>query len=137
MPGLSGPGIWMVISAVIVLLLGVCIWGVMGHLDTVITTAAIADNMTLTVYIPEKQISSVLNRTVTAEGREYEITDASCSNEPFAVRGGEFSEYALHLSGLQIGEWVYAARFDTELPDGIYEAHIVTDSVSPMSFVFN
>ena len=77
MPGLSGPGIWMVISAVIVLLLGVCIWGVMGHLDTVITTAAIADNMTLTVYIPEKQISSVLNRTVTAEGREYEITDAS------------------------------------------------------------
>ena len=137
MPGRSGPGIWMVIAAVIILLLGVCIWGVMGHLDTVITTAAVAANMTLTVYIPEKQISSVLNRTVTAEGREYEITDASCSNESFAVRGGEFSEYALHLSGLQIGEWVYAARFDTELPDGIYGAHIVTDSVSPMSFVFN
>ena len=130
------PGIWLVIAAVIILLLGVCIWGVMGHLDTVITTAAVADNKTLTVYIPEKQLSSVMNRTFTAGGREYEITDASCSDEPIAVRGESFPDYVLHVSGLQIGEWVYAARFDTELADGIYEVRIVTESVSPMSFVF-
>ncbi len=131
------PSIWLVISAVIILLVGVCIWGVMGHLDTTITTAAVAEDQALTIYIPEEQLSSVLNRTFTVEGLEYEITAASCSDEPIAVRGADFSEYVLHVSGLQVGEWVYAVQFNTELADGIYEAQIVIDCVSPMSFVFN
>ena len=131
------PSIWMVIVAVIILLVGVCIWGVMGHLDTTITTAAVAKDHTLTIYIPEEKLSSVLNRTFIIEGLEYEINHSACSNEPIAVRGENFSEYVLHVSGLQIGEWVYAAQFNTELADGIYEVQIVIDSVTPMSFVFN
>lgn len=131
------PGIWLVIAAVIILLVGVCIWGVMGHLDTTLTAAAVAEDQTLTVYIPEEELSSVLNRTFSIEGSEYEITDAVCSDEPIAVRGADFSEYVLHVSGLQVGEWVYVVRFDTELADGIYETQIVVDRVSPMSFVFN
>ena len=29
----SNPSVWMVLAAVIVLLLGVCVWGAFGHLD--------------------------------------------------------------------------------------------------------
>lgn len=131
------PSIWLVIAAVIILLVGVCIWGVMGHLDTTITTAAIVEDQTMTIYIPEDQISSVLNKTFTIEGLNYEISDKSYSDEPILVRGGDFSDYLLHVSGLQVGEWVYTIQFNTELTDGIYEAKIVIDSISPMSFVLN
>jgi len=131
------PSIWLVIAAVIILLVGVCIWGVMGHLDTTVTAAAVAEDKTLTVYIPEEELSSVLNRSFTIEGLEYEITAAAFSDEPIEVSGADFSDYILHVSGLQVGEWVYAARFNTELTNGIYETKIVIDRVSPMSFVFN
>ena len=131
------PSIWMVIVAVIILLIGVCIWGVMGHLDTTITTAAVSKDQTLTIYIPEQKLLSVLNRTVIIEDLEYEINEVACPDEPIVVRGENFSDYLLHVSGLQLGEWVYAVQFNTKLADGIYEAQIVIDSVAPVSFVFN
>ena len=34
----SNPSVWMILAAVIVLLAGVCVWGVFGHLDTVLQT---------------------------------------------------------------------------------------------------
>ena len=131
------PSIWLVIVAVIILLVGVCIWGVLGPLDTTITTAAIVENKALTIYIPEEDISSVLNKTFTIEGTEYEINASSIPLEPIAVRGEDFSEYVLHISGLKLGEWVYAVQCNTGLADGIYKAQIVLDSTSPMSFIFN
>ena len=30
----ANPGIWMILAAVIILLAGVCVWGIFGHLDT-------------------------------------------------------------------------------------------------------
>ena len=31
---MANPGIWMILAAVIILLAGVCVWGIFGHLDT-------------------------------------------------------------------------------------------------------
>lgn len=66
----SSPTMWLLLIAIIVLLAGVCVWGIFGHLETTVDTAA-------------------------------------------------------------------QAREDGSLPQGIYEAKIVTEQVSPMSFVFN
>ena len=49
----------------------------------------------------------------------------------------EISEYARHTGELSIGEWVYIVQIDGNMPDGVYKAQIVTDSVSPLYFVFN
>ena len=49
----------------------------------------------------------------------------------------EISEYARHTGELSIGEWVYIVQIDGNMPDGAYKAQIVTDSVSPLYFVFN
>ena len=37
----SNPSVWMLLAAVIVLLIGVCVWGAFGHLDTTVQTGGI------------------------------------------------------------------------------------------------
>ncbi|MCC8152395.1 MAG: hypothetical protein LIO96_13385 [Lachnospiraceae bacterium] len=131
------PGVWMVLAAVILLLAGVCVWGVFGRLNTTLAAAAVAENESLTVYIPADDYAEVEGKTVTVDGVEYEIADGAASDTPLAVSEEEFSEYTLHVGNLSAGEWVYGITFDTDLADGVYEADIVIESVSPMSFVLN
>ena len=83
----SNPGVWMILSAVVVLLAGVCVWGIFGRLESKIATAGTCQNGVFTCFVTEEQIERV--------------TAAS------------------------------------DLPEGTYKAEIVTESVSPMSFILN
>ncbi len=131
----SNPGIWIVLISVIVLLAGVCVWGVFGHLETTLDTACVAENGTITVYIKETDMEDVkAGQKLTVNDVEYEIENIS--EAPISV-GDDFSEYAMHLGSFQIGEWVYTITLSGTIEDGTYKAVIVTDSVSPISFVFN
>ena len=55
----STPAVWMVLSAVIVLLVGVCVWGMLGHLDTTMTLAAVCEGETVTAYVREADAAKV------------------------------------------------------------------------------
>ena len=37
---------------------------------------------------------------------------------------------------MQTGEWVYEVDVDGVVPEGIYEAKLVTERISPLSFIF-
>ncbi len=131
----SNPGIWIVLTAVIVLLAGACVWGIFGHLDTTLDTVAVAENGTITVYVKESDMETVkAGQKLTVNGVEYAV--ANISEAPVSV-GDNFSEYAMHLGSFKSGEWVYTITLSGAVDDGTYKAVIVTDSVSPMSFVFN
>lgn len=45
--------------------------------------------------------------------------------------------YLMHLGGFSEGEWMYEVIADVDIPDGTYKTEIVTESVSPMSFILN
>ncbi len=131
----SNPGVWMVLTAIVILLVGVCVWGVLGHLDTTLSTVAIAEDGEMTVYVKEADIASIeKGMTVMIGDTECEITDISVQPVPVDAA---FTDYALHVGGLQIGEWVYAVKISGQLADGVHSAEIVIESVSPMSFVLN
>lgn len=131
----SNPSVWVILLAVIILLTGVCVWGIFGHLDTALTCVCIADGSKSAVYIREAQIASVGEEMyVTVNDRTYGIQEIG--TVPFSV-DETFSEYALYTGGLKTGEWVYEVRLDAVLPEGVYEANIIIESVKPMSFVIN
>lgn len=131
----SNPGVWMVLAAIVILLIGVCVWGVLGHLDTTVTTVAVVENSEITVYVRESDIEQIRDGMKVMIGNaECEITDIAV--QPVAV-GDDFSEYALHVGSLQNGEWVYPVAAGGEADDGIHSADIVVESVSPISFVIN
>ena len=131
----SNPGVWMVLAAIVILLIGICVWGVMGHLDTTVTTVAIVENSGITVYVKESDIEQIKeDMKVIIGNKECEITDIAV--QPVVV-GDDFPEYALHVGNLQNGEWVYPVSVSGESDDGIQRADIVVESISPISFVIN
>lgn len=131
----ANPGVWMVLAAVVILLAGVIVWGVIGHLDTTLSTAIVAEGGEGTVYIREADAASVeVGMVVHTQDGEYAV--AAIAAEPVKA-DGLLSEYAMHAGGLVSGEWVYAVKVSGTFADGVYKAEIVVDSVSPISFILN
>ena len=131
----STPSVWMILAAVIVLLVGVCAWGVFGHMDTTLSVAVLAENGHVTAYVKEADAAKVAaGQAVTVAGAQGQV--AAVSTEPQRV-DDTFTDYMRHLGSLQEGEWVFAVTLDAALEDGVHAAQIVIDSVSPMSFVLN
>lgn len=129
------PGVWMALAAIVILLVGVCVWSVFGRLETKLSVAAVSQDGQTVLYVKEDNVASVReNMNVYIGGEVYKVT--SVSAQPVTVTE-EISEYARHTGELSIGEWVYVVQIDGNMPDGVYKAQIVTDSVSPLYFVFN
>ena len=122
--------------AVVLLLLGVCAWGVLGHLDTTVSAAAVSAEGQLTIYV-NAQDGAQMEAGMPVRIGDGEFTVAAVGAEPVTVDEG-LSDYALYVGGLQRGQWVYTLTVTGgTLPDGVYEAQIVVESVAPMSFVTN
>lgn len=131
----TNPGVWMALAAIVILLVGVCVWGVFGILETKLSVAAVSRDGQTILYVKEDNVASVQeNMSVYIGDETYKVT--SISAQAVTVTE-EISEYARHTGELSIGEWVYVVQIDGSMPDGVYKAQIVTDSVSPLYFVFN
>lgn len=131
----SNPGIWTILAAIIILLVGAIVWGVFGTLNTTLSTVAVAKEGEMTVYVKEANISSV-EKGMTVRIGEREGTITEIFSEPIEV-DDTFTEYALHVGNLVNGEWVFAVKVGGEFADGVHNAEIVIESVSPMSFILN
>lgn len=131
----TNPGVWMALAAIVILLIGVCVWGVFGKLETKLTVAAVSGEGQTVLYVKEEDLPSVKENMSVYIGDDV-YTVVSVSEQPITV-SEDFNEYALHLGDLQTGEWVYTVKIDGNMPDGAHKAQIVIDSVSPLYFVFN
>lgn len=131
----STPSVWLVLAAIVVLLVGVCVWGVFGRMETAMPAVALAQNGTVMAYVRAEDAQKVSQGAAVTVG-ENTGSVQSVAAEPVRV-AASFSEYMRHVGGLQEGEWVYAVTLDVACADGVYAAEIVIDSVSPMSFVLN
>lgn len=104
----TNPGVWLVLAAVIVLLVGACVWGIFGRLETKLSVPVqVSDGKASLVLEQEQQIEA--GATVVINGREYLL------DQPV--------DHTYYLS--------------VDLPDGAYQAEITVESIAPMSFVFN
>ena len=131
----ANPGVWMVLAAIVVLLVGVCVWGILGHLDTTVNAVSVCENGAVTLYVKDEDASSVL---AGMEVRIGEDTAAVTAISPMPIKAQtELSDYACHVGGFGAEDWVHAVQTDALLPDGVHSAHIIVESISPISFVVN
>ena len=131
----STPSVWLVLLAVVFLLVGVCVWGVTGRLDTVMSVAAVVQDGVAEAYVRQADAAS-LQEGMTVSIGSSQGTIAGIGGQPMRV-DESFSEYMRHVGSLQEGEWVYKVTLDVVCPDGVYSAGIITQSVPPMSFILN
>lgn len=126
------PGTWMILIALILILTGIGVWGIFGHLDTKTEVIGSARDGKVTCYIPEMKVQDIKKGTsVFIKGKEYQVE--TVSNVPI-----ELAEEQLPASDANFSdEKFYIATVKTKLGDGIYKVEFVTDRVAPVSFVWN
>lgn len=132
----TNPGVWLLLGGIAVLLAGICVWGVFGRLDTVVKTVAVSDKGSVVCYVGEEKAEKLeKGMTFTVNGSEYSVSEISA--QPVAA-DSVLSDYALHVGGFSPEDWIYTVTATGNgAEDGIYEAEIVIDSVSPKTFVIN
>lgn len=131
----SNPGVWMVLAAIIVLLVGVCVWGIFGRMDATVSAVVVVKDGNAVCYVKEEQIGNIQKgQSITVRDSLHTVASVSEIPVPLAE---ETDAYILHVGSLSVGEWVYELRFTTALANGVYEGVIVTESFSPMSFLLN
>lgn len=115
----SNPGVWLLLVSLIVLLVGVCVWGIFGHIDSTVSSAVYVKNGEAVCYIAEEDIASVsVGSTVKFDDAKATITEI-----------GEKGELG-YLCKLSMTADSFAA-------DGFYEGETVIKSYNPLSFILN
>lgn len=109
----TSPGVWLVLTSVMLLLLGLFIWASVGTVESTKKARAVVTENTaeLTIIVSQGEQPSP-GMPVYISGEEYELKDVS--------------EDAY-------GRWV--AHADVALPDGSYDADVVTERIKPVLFL--
>ena len=132
----ANPSVWLVLAAVVMLLLGVVIWGVFGTVTTTIETGVVVDGGTALCYVSAEDASRIAaGMTVCAEQSLGSVTSVSAA--PVQIDEG-FTDYILYLTGFVKGDFCHVVK--VELPgvtDGVYAATITVDSTHSISFVIH
>lgn len=132
----TSPGLWLLFGAVIVLLLSALAWGIFGRIIVSVDGIAVVDAGEAQVYVPESKIASVKPgmtiRVGEAEGTVDSITDVKGTLPQISASyGGNYKSD----DSVTVYHKVIAYIFN--LPDGAYDASIVTETVQPFSFITN
>ena len=109
--------------------------GIFGTIETRVSAPVVSDGESIILYLDEEEIKTVsVGMEAVVEDKGYKII--SISQRPVQI-GRDFDPYVLHIGGFSEGQWIYQAAVSGDIPAGIYEASIVTERISPMSFVLN
>ncbi len=130
---LTNPGVWFILAAISVILAGACIFGIFGSIDSTVRGVGISKNGRM-VCLVKKEYAVKLKPEMKAKIDGGEHKAIMRTDEPATV-WNTTEPYALQVGDLQPGEWVYEIDVEGEFTDGTYEVTLVTDRISPLSFL--
>lgn len=131
----TSPGVWLVLVAVIVLLVGTVIWGIFGTIKATAQAAIVTEDGASRCLVPEDALEGVINyRTVTVDGEEMEL--APDVLEPQVI--SEDTNIYIMLAGkLSVGDIVYPVELTESLEEnGIVTGTLVKETISPAELFF-
>lgn len=130
----ANPGVWLILGAIILLLVGVIVWGIFGSIPSTVKTGALVQNGTAICCVGEADAAGLKpGSSVQIDGVQGTVTAVSAQ----PVRLDETADaYLLHLCGFSVGDFCRLAQVSIPgLPDGIYPAEITVETIHPISFV--
>ena len=131
----TSPGVWLVLITIVVFLIGTCIWGFFGHIDSKAKAAVISENGSTVCLIPAGALESVVqNRTISLDGADYTLAPDTLSPEAITE---DTNIYWILAGDFAIGDIVYRIPMTSSLPDGVYSGTIITERISPFSLLLN
>lgn len=130
------PGVWMILIAVILLLLGIFVWGIYGAIETHDEAAVEITDTTQLCYVPERDLEAVLaNKTVEIDGQDYALAIDTVT--PMLITQ-DMNIYVMLAGHMKLGDYVYPIPIeDCHLKPGAYQGHLKTETIKPFSFMTN
>lgn len=112
----ADPGVWLVLCAVLLLLLGVIVWGIFGSVETAVPAEVKLEAAAAVCYVDAEDAAQV------QEGMEIRI-------------GKNTGRIVSTLEGAaDENHGAFAAEIEG-LEDGSYEASVIIEKIAPVSFV--
>ena len=108
----TNPGIWIVLAAIVILLVGFFVWMSVGIIETTVPVGVSTQNRRATVAIKSDVNTMSKDMTLRVGGKETTILSTSTDNY-----------------GRTVGE------AEVDLPNGMYDGILVIESVHPISFL--
>ena len=133
----ANPGVWLLLAGILLVLAGICVWGIFGRLNTFLPVGAVTEQGRTICYVKED------SRNQIAPGMEVTTEEGISSVEEIALKpiqvDAGFPEYLCHVGNLSAGEWLYAVTLKEALgkEGSIFSADIVIESISPVWFIVN
>ena len=111
----TNPGVWIILAAVILLLAGLFVLSIVGHIDITISGDWKVKDGTATIEVSEEEAYDVRSDSIVRiNGKPAKITDV-----------GEPHDETCTITA------------QTELKNGTYHGEIVIDEVRPITFLWN
>lgn len=133
----TSPKVWILLSAIIVLLIGFICWGVIGKIETSEPTSCFIEEGKLYCYTNEETAEKIDIGTIIKLNNsdvEYEINDI----EYMGQITNEYINFG-HLINAELKDHVYQLVADCDMPDNltVHKGKIIIETISPIKFVFN
>ena len=131
----TSPGVWLVLAAVVVLLVGLLVWGIVGRIDTTAEMAVVSAEGQTVCYVPYASLQGVMERgSVTVDGRSYPLREGQDINVSVIT---EDTNALIRITGkLQPGDMIVEVPLAETLGDGVYTGKVVTESLRPIALLF-
>lgn len=110
----TNPGIWTILSVIVLILLGMIAWSIVGTLETTVDASVSVQANTASIVITSSTNEDIkTGMTVRLVDKEYVISEVSKD------------EYGRDIA--------YA---EVSLPDGNYDAKVIVEEIHPIKFLF-
>ena len=132
----TGPGIWLILIGIAVLLAGVLIWGIVGNIYTTITVPAQVENGKIYCYVLKDDVKGLDDTdTVEITVGDQEM-EASVADAKTIALDTEDAPQLYETGYLKAGKNVMVFSDDTDLKDGFYQADMEIEALKPISLLF-
>lgn len=129
------PSVWATLMGIIVLLLGVTIWGIFGHIDREAIVAVRSFDGSAYAYVNMDNFNYIKNKNVlTIDGTSYSYDPLSITSVKLSSKedGG-----VLSILKDSPDEMFFCFPVNAKLANGFYEGKIVIESIRPIRFITN
>ena len=159
----TGPGVWIVLAGLAVLLAGLLVWGIFGRLVSTVTVPAKVENGKAYCYVLQDDLRLFDKNTGKKNADSQNAGSQSADKQDTGKKDDDMigiiigdvhmeadpkdavtatldssSEPELYSSGyLSAGKNVVILTCDTTLKDGFYNAEVVTDELKPITLLFS
>ena len=129
---ITNPSLIMILIAVIALLAGTIVWGMLGTIDAEALVSAKVDDRKISAYLSSADATQLSDSSIIRiNGTDYRLTGWS---DPMKASDG-LNEDEIEQFHLKPQDIVVAISSECELTDGVYSATVVMKQLKPMDLI--